>query len=518
MFSSGNGKVDAGTVPRTPYPAALVDRLLAVIAGINADLDHDVVLRRICRACVEVAGADAAGFISCDDAQARLVAGVGFPAAIHTITISRDDAELLSLASRPRRLTLTDAHRQLAHRPDLLTALTGLNTVVVTPVFARSQVVGALVVAFAPLGHPLDAEQRTLLDLLAGHGGAAIANAVAFEDAVRRQAHEKAVIDAVADGVATLDGEGRVTSWNRAAAELTGLRPDQVLGHTAPFPVGGPQQPVEHRIDDDRWLEIVATPLEAGRVVVLHDISRQKALDTAKAMFVAAASHELKTPLTVITSYANWLRDHGESAEPTTRKTAYEAIADSADDLYRIVEKVLLTAKTEAGPIDLRPQRLDPDQLVRAAAAPFAFPGGRHELRLEIAPDLPAIWADPQALRTVLGQLLENAVKYSPDGGTIVVLVERARHRHRPDRAMVRFAVSDAGIGLAPAEIAHLFAPFYQGQSRRGIRGGVGLGLSIVRRLVEGHGGECGASGELDRGSQFWVTVAVAEDEQHDLA
>lgn len=518
MFSSGNGNADTATGPRTPYPAALVDRLLAVIAGINADLDHDVVLARICRACVEMAGADAAGFISFDDAQARLVAGVGFPAAIHTITIPRDDAELLSLASHPRRLTLTDAHVQLAHRPDLLAALTGLNTVVVIPVFARSQVVGALVVAFAPIGHPLGADQRTLLDLLAGHGGAAVANAVAFEDAVRRQAHEKAVIDAVADGVATLDGEGRVTSWNRAAAELTGRSAEQVVGQPVPFPIGGPQEPVEHRIDDHRWLEIVATPLDGGKVVVLHDISRQKALDTAKAMFVAATSHELKTPLTVITSYADWLRDHGESAELTTRKTAYEAIADSADDLYRIVEKVLLIAKTEAGPIDLRPQRLDPDQLIRAAAAPFAFPGGRHELHLDIAPGLPAIWADPQALRTVLGQLLENAVKYSPDGGRIVVRAEQARHRHQPDRAMVRFAVRDAGIGLAADEIEHLFDPFYQGESRSGVRGGVGLGLSIVRRLIEGHGGECGASGALDRGSEFWVTIPVAQDEQHDLA
>ena len=197
----------------------------------------------------------------------------------------------------------------------MLAALGDLHTLVVTPVQARNQLVGALVVMFAEIARPITPSTTALLDLLAGHGGAAIANALAFETAVRRQAHEKAVIDAVADGVATLDGYGLVSGWNRAAAELTGRSANEAFGRPLPFPVGTEQEPVEHRFGD-RWVEIIATPLDEGQVVVLRDVSRQKALEVAKTMFVAATSHELKTPLTVIRSFADWLRDNGETADP----------------------------------------------------------------------------------------------------------------------------------------------------------------------------------------------------------
>jgi len=517
VFTIASGSHTTDPDDGSPYAPALVERLLAVIAGINADLDHDVVLGRICHACVDLIGAEAAGFISFDDDGVRFTTGIGFPNGTQAVSVPAEDPELLSLASDPRRIILADAHRQLAHRPDLLAALAGLNTVVVTPVLARGRVAGALVVAFTAVGQVVRSEQWTLLDLLAGHGGAAVANDLAFEDALRRQAHEIAVIDAVADGVATLDAAGCVVSWNRAAAELTGLTARQVAGRPLPFPAGGPDRPAEHQLGEGRWLEIVATPLEGGQVVVLHDISRQKALDAAKAMFVAATSHELKTPLTVIRSFADWLRDHGETAEAHQRKTAYDAIADGADELYQLVEKVLLTAKTEAGRVDLSLRRVDPERLVRAAAGPFLFPDGRHDVRLELDASLPAIWADQQALHTVLGQLLENAVKYSPDGGVVTVRAHRARHGDHPEREMVRFAVRDQGIGLAPIEIQHLFTPFYQGEARSGVRGGVGLGLSIVRRLVEHHGGECGASGEPGRGAEFWFSVPVARPDQDDL-
>lgn len=505
---------------RPPYPPALVDRLLTVIAGLNADLDHDVVLGRICRACVDLVECDAAGFLSFEQHEAHLVAGVGYGAAAQHLRVPVGGDELALLSSNPRRIVLGDVQVDLADRPEVVAALGQLRTLVLIPVQARGEVVGALVVSFAATAHALQPDQWALLDLLAGHGGAAIANAVAFETAVQRQAHEQAVIDAVADGVATLDAYGLVTSWNRAAAQLSGLDLVEIEGRPLPFPVGTPAEPVEHRFADDRWLEIVATPLESGQVVLLRDISRQKALDAAKAMFVAATSHELKTPLTVIKSFADWLRDNGETAEPIRRKTAYDAIADSADELYQIVEKVLLTAKTEAGRIDLTLQRLDPERLVRGAAGPFQFPGRAHLVELELQPDLPAIWADQQALRTALGQLLENAVKYSPDGGTITVAAHQLPAASADEPAMVRFAVRDQGIGLAPGEEVYLFMPFYQGEtrSRSGVRGGVGLGLSIVRRLIESHGGAVGATGEPGQGSEFWFTVPVAGDHCDDLA
>ncbi|MEZ5265079.1 MAG: GAF domain-containing sensor histidine kinase [Acidimicrobiales bacterium] len=490
-----------------------MDRLLPVIAGLNAELDHDVVLGRICRASVDLLDADASAFLTFDGGEAVIRAGVGFAAHAIGTTVPLDDEAFVVLAANPQRILLGDARRELLHRPEALAVLGARDTLAIIPVLARGQLVGALAVAFAQADHRLRSEQWAVLDLLAGHGGAAIANALAFEEAVRRQAHEKAVIDAVADGVITLDGYGLVVSWNRTASELTGLEPAQMAGRPLPFPVGRVDDPVEHRFTDDRWLEIVATPLEVGQVVVLRDISRQKALDSAKAMFVAATSHELKTPLTVIKSFADWLRDNGETADSVRRKTAYDAIADSADELYQIVEKVLLTAKTEAGRIDLSPQSLDPYRVVQAAAGPFDFPGRHHRVTVEATEALPSVWADQKAVRTALGQLLENAVKYSPDGGVITVSATLAPPVGPAGTAAVRFAVRDQGIGLAPGEEDYLFMPFYQGEtrSRSGVRGGVGLGLSIVRRLIEAQGGQVGALGAPGQGSEFWFTLPVAD-------
>ncbi len=520
---------DSGGAPS--YPSALIERLLTVIGGLNAELDHDIVLQRVCLACLDLVAADAAAFVSLDQPQLTVLAEAGFGPAMSELTISITDQERNLLAERHRRLILNHARRQLAGRPAMVAALGPRDTVVVVPVFARNQMVGCLAVAFRDPNHRLSGDQLAVLDLLAGHGGTAVANALAFEDAVRRQAHEKAVIDSVADGVATLDGYGMVSGWNRTAAEITGMEGAQVAGRPLPFPVGTPEEPVEHRFSDDRWVEIVATPLEVGRVVVLRDISRQKALEAAKAMFVAATSHELKTPLTVIKSFADWLRDQGESVDPGRRQTAYEAIADSADELHHIVEKILLTAKTEAGRIDLSPQLLDPERLARGIAAPFDLPD--HHLKIEVQDDLPLIWADQQAVRTAMGQLLENAVKYSPDGGCIWVSVSRdedptdlADPTNVTDptdpgqvaaASFVRLAVRDQGIGLVPGEEEYLFMPFYQGEtrSRSGVRGGVGLGLSIVRRLIEAQGGRVGAVGSPGQGSEFWITLPVAIEDHH---
>jgi signal transduction histidine kinase len=484
-------------------------RLLQVITDLNADLDHDRIFTTICRSCVELTGADAAAFLRIDGDRAYMTSAVGAQAsAADGFEYSISAEALARVVNGGSRHLIPDC--QVDASEELRRALGPLHTAVLTGVMAKGQLVGALVALYEQVGHHITPAETELFDFLAGCGGVAIANAISYATVARAEAHHAAVIDGIADGVAVLDHYGLVTAWNSAAAELTDITAANALDRPFPLPLGEPGRPLEHHLGEGHWVELTASPLEVGQVVALHDISRQKALDSAKTMFVAATSHELKTPLTVIKSFSEWLRANAETAEPDRRQMALDAIASSAEELRQIVEKILLTARTEAGAIDLDLQSTDPARLVRAVASQFVVAGENHQLVINLPPDLPPVLVDVHAVRTALGQLLENAFKYSPDGGKVEVTARMAG-----DGTAVEVSVTDEGIGLAPGEAGYLFMAFYQGETRArsGVRGGVGLGLSIVRRLVEAMGGKVGAEGRTGRGSRFWFTIPVHHDD-----
>ncbi|MPY91768.1 MAG: PAS domain-containing protein [Acidimicrobiia bacterium] len=503
--------------PETPEPSGterLPGGLLQVLADLNSDLNHDLVLDRICRSCVELTGASGAAFLLAEGTRARVAAVVDLPRDGLYLVIDAGPDGLAGLGRYGRRLVVPDLHDRPTVSPAVRRVCAGLHTAVITPVMARRQLVGALVALFPPVGYELNSIEADRLDMLAGYGGIAVANALAYEDAVRAEAHLVAVIDGINAGVAVLDRAGAVTAWNTAIARITGIPANQAVGQPFPLTTGTPEDPVEHDLGNDQWVEVVATPLDEGQVVAVHDISRQKALDAAKTLFVAATSHELKTPLTVIRSFAEWLRGDSGAADVEKRAMALDAIADSAEELRQIVEKILLTARTEAGAIDLDPRIVEPVRLVQAVARQFVVAGRGHTLVIDLPESLPEVDADVNAVRTALGQLLENAFKYSPDGGLVTVSA-----RALPG-GEVEISVADEGIGLALGESQYLFAAFYQGETRArsGVRGGVGLGLSIVRRLVEAHGGRVGAEGEPGHGSRFWFTLPAARPLDDDPA
>lgn len=317
-----------------------------------------------------------------------------------------------------------------------------------------------------------------------------------------------AVVDALAGGLAVLTEDNIVTVWNDTAETLCAIPRDEVLGRPFPLPLGAVGEPVEHELADGRWLELTPTSFSGGLVVSFQDITRYRALESAKTLFMASTSHELKTPLTVIRSFAEWLLGKGADADADRQRQAIEAIANGAEELRQLVEKILLTARTEAGAVELNPEALDPLRLVQAVADQFAVVGSGEDLVVELPPWLPEVIADRQAVRTALGQLLENAFKYSPAGGKVRVSAELAE-----DGEAVEISVSDEGVGLQPGEADYLFVAFYQGETgqKAGVRGGVGLGLSIVRRLVEAMGGQVGADGKPGEGSRFWFTLPSAD-------
>jgi PAS domain S-box-containing protein len=349
----------------------------------------------------------------------------------------------------------------------------------------------------------------------------------------RLEGKAEAILARVADCVVVTNGQGHVRQCNPAAERLIcqpaerarGLPCEEVLGlrvgdhaldcrracgllvlgalagtgepnETWRLDVTGRKQPLlanaEAVIDDQgRTVEVVHS---------LRDITRLKQAEEAKTLFLATASHELKTPLTVIRGFADTLLAF-DDFDPERRTAALQAIRLRSDELVRIVDRLLLSSRIEAGrvhvtvtPIALAPLLVERIRALQAAT-------GR-EVHLDLDPAVPDVKADGAALVTVVDHLLDNALKYSPGGEPVTV-------RCQPDGEAVRIEVEDHGIGMDAEQTARCFEKFWQAESTDVRRfGGTGIGLYIVRSLVEAMGGTITVSSSQGAGSIFSVRLS----------
>ncbi len=257
-------------------------------------------------------------------------------------------------------------------------------------------------------------------------------------------------------------------------------------------------------------VETVATnlPDTDERVVTLRDVSRQRSLDQAKDLFLATTSHELRTPLTAIKGYLHVLQRRWDVLDDDRRLAALATVAERTDALVALTDHLLLGARagasrhsTQSHPFDLA------EVLAEAAAAFHRLPGpGSVAHRLEVhLPTVPLqAVGEPASVRQILEQLLENAVKYSPRGGVITLTARR-------DGGSVLIEVSDEGIGLPEEGAESLFAPFFQaGDTNTRVFGGVGLGLYIVRELVEAQSGTVTGHNRAGAGATFCFSLPVS--------
>jgi signal transduction histidine kinase len=242
-----------------------------------------------------------------------------------------------------------------------------------------------------------------------------------------------------------------------------------------------------------------------ARVYLIRDVTEQRDLERAKDLFFATTSHELKTPLTVVKGLASTLRKHWERMDPARRDDALETIERRAEALDRLIERILVGSRVQAGALDISPTPVDIARLIDDVVPGFAAAAGpEHELRAEVAEHLPLVAGDRQAIDTILGHLLENAIKYSPDGGEVVVAAWVDE-----DEGRMMVEVRDRGIGIE-GSVESLLAPFVQADSRTTRRfAGVGLGLYIVRQLLDQIDGQLWAGNRPDGGSTFGFSLAL---------
>jgi PAS domain S-box-containing protein len=489
--------------------ARVVRRLGDVVADMNASLDLEAVLDRIAASLRELTRADAGGFVMIEQDRLRLVSLDGLPETLRGRTADLASSTVGELMRSGK--TVLMATGESGRFDDLIwSALPGLHTITVSLSHVAGRPFGALYALYSgrKVGH-IDLE---LLELLAGHASVALSNVTAFEEVVRQRAHERAVIDGSADGIAVLDSDGLVRQWNPAAEKLTGVSPADATGKLPPFPVPEPGAKLTHRLPNGRWMDLLCTGLSGREEMVLdfRDITAAKELEEAKDLFLATTSHELRTPITVVQGFASTLATRWDKLSDADRRSAVQTIADRAGSLARLVEQLLLGSRAGAEQQTVINGQFDLAGVLRGATVAFRPLAGRHTLVTDVPDDLPQAHGDPMATDIIVGQLLENAFKYSPDGGAVTVGARQAG-------SQIEITVADEGIGIPAADRERVFDRFVQGEAGDRRRfGGIGLGLYIVRQLAKAQDGEVAAEGRSGGGTVMRLRLRLAGDAEAD--
>jgi two-component system phosphate regulon sensor histidine kinase PhoR len=335
----------------------------------------------------------------------------------------------------------------------------------------------------------------------------------------RRQRDQAArVLSHLGEGVLLVDGTGIVRLWNPSAETITGLRGADLRDRPAVEVIPGwaelrPQIPVA----DERpravmvpfhglWLSISGVRFTDGVVYAFRDLTEERRLEQMRSDFVATVSHELRTPLASIHGASVTLSRRGKELGPALRERLIGIVVEQSERLSELVEEILLAAQLDSGGLKVERERFDATVLARKviASSRSRIPAGL-TVSLATPPETPPALGDAERARHVLGNLLDNAIKYSPDGGRIDVIVAPADGR-------LRFTVRDQGLGIPANEHDRIFEKFYRldAAMTRGV-GGSGLGLYICRELVERMDGRIWVSSEPGAGSSFSFELPLAD-------
>ena len=395
----------------------------------------------------------------------------------------------------------------------------GLHSSICVPLNARGRPLGALSLVAAESHPPYTQADFALAVELARRAGIIVDNARLFREA-ERGANAARALAYVADGVVLLDREGIVRHWNPAAAAITGVAEEEALGErvedvlpaweslSAHMPLVRPGEQAARPVTvpltiqgRELWVSASGVDFGEGTVYALSDVTDEHALETARAEFVATASHELRTPLAAVYGAIRTLRRDDLQLTDEEENAFLEMIESETGHLSQIVDQILLAGQLDAGAVEIELGECNPADVASAVieSASVHLPDG---VSLRLARNgTQRIVCDENKLRQVLTNLIDNAIKYSPDGGQVEI-------RLAAEDGECLIQVADEGLGIPSSELERIFEKFYRldPQQTRGV-GGSGLGLYICRELVERMNGRIEVDSEPGRGSRFTVAL-----------
>ncbi|MCK5315788.1 MAG: PAS domain-containing protein [Anaerolineales bacterium] len=392
-------------------------------------------------------------------------------------------------------------------------ATQGLLTGVGLPLIARKQVIGVIFI-FRNYAGGFSSNDRALLQSFADQAAIAVHNAQLYTQVSREKQRMDALLDSAADGIIILTPDHNVERCNPAFARMLGIPVERILGQSHHDVIrweqrkdgltleqaevsGWPLTPnatlyIEGDIKREEALPlpvgITYAPLlnQEGNLVniiaTVRDITHFREADELKSTFISVISHELKTPVALIKGYVGTLRREDAKWDPAIIKDSLEVIEEEADRLTELIDNLLDASRLQAGALAINLSDVTLLDMVERIAQRFRTQTTTHTIAVDFPGAFPVILADEDRMAQVISNLLSNSIKYSPQGGEIRITAQVL-----PNQVVI--CVRDQGPGIAPEDIPHVFDRFYRASKASRTTKGAGLGLYLVRAVVEAHGG-----------------------------
>ncbi len=499
---------------RLRQQAQEVNVLYGIGKSVSSSLQIEEVLERVIDAAVYLADAEEGAIFLLDEQKGDLYvrAAKNVQSAAEALRLEMQD----SIAGRVLRnkqtailnkWDLPDAGIPAGEQPK--------RSYVYIPMISRGHPLGLLAVGNRVDSRPFEDREARILSALASYAAIAITNAMLYDRSVKEWNQLSTIINRTDDPILVVDDEYRIVLVNEATRQefalgekpltgqhIAGLIHNQDVVTFITQPAGsGINQHVQIETESNRLFDATLSPIEeVGRVVILHDITRLHEISQLKSDIISAVSHDLRSPLTAILGYIELLERAGPLNE--LQLGFVEHVAESVQKITAFVTELLDVDRLEEGAV-LRLERCSLSEIIQAVVETYQLPikNKRQRLLVQLEPGLQVL-ADRNRLYQAFSNVLANAHKYTQEAGEIVIT-----SRLHEQQVIIEF--KDNGIGISPQDQVRIFEKYYRGANTAGDYQGTGLGLYIVRSIIEGHDGRVWLHSENKQGTQVVIVLPI---------